>query len=80
MSKSIEVKAVAGFVLTGRAPVEEGEVLVLDRHLALELIHAQKAERYVRPAAAPAEEPAPIEQEPEPTGKGSRRNKSTEEK
>lgn len=65
MSKTIEVKATAGFVLFGRAPAVPGEVLTLERHLALELINGNKAERYVAPPPAPEPAPAPAKRKPE---------------
>lgn len=57
MSKQVTVRATAGFILRGRAPVEIGEVVELHESLAREMIHANKAEPYTAAPETPSNKP-----------------------
>lgn len=69
----IKVKAVAGFVMNGRKPVEEGEELELPRVFAHELMSAGKAVRIPdAPKEAPKSEPPKSESPSDPPRKASK--------
>lgn len=71
-TKQASIRALAGFIIPGRAPAEAGEVLTVSENFARELIHTQKAERFVPPPVVVERRdpiPAPAAEAQEPKGK-----------
>ena len=67
-----KVRVLAGFIMPGRAPAQEGEVLELPESFVRELLHSNKVERVpdepapAEPPSDPATQPASADAPPPP--------------